>query len=145
MKKVIISFMPLIVLLLVFNASVLAGPLDSIPKDPYAQTLQPEQTISVPAKAGSGAHISVPGRGVFAIDFAVEGNKSLLLMLLTNDQYNSVLAGRQVTSSPIMRVTINGTASQTIIMDRGEYFIFLGNDASSNTVITYRATWRRTS
>jgi len=118
--------------------------LGSIPVDPRAQTLQPEQTISVPANAGSGAHIIVPGRGVFSLDFAVEGNKRLLLMLLTNDQYNAIAAGRQASGDPIIRVTINGTASQTIILDRGEYFIFLGNDDPTNTRVTYRATWQPT-
>jgi hypothetical protein len=123
--------------------TVVAGQLDSIPIDPRAQVLQPEQTTSVPANGGSGAHVIVPGRGVFAVDFAVEPNKQLLLMVVTNDQYNAILAGRQPSGAPLMRVTINGTASQTILLERGQYYVFLGNSASTSTRITYRATWRR--
>lgn len=130
-------------LLLASSLVVLAGPLDSIPNDPAAQTLQPEQMVSVPANAGSGSNLILPGRGVFAIDFAVEDGKDLLLMVLTNAQYNDILAGRQASGDPLMRITINGTASQTIILDGGEYYLFLGNDASTNTSITYRASWRR--
>jgi len=53
-------------------------------------------------------------------------------------------AGRQASGNPLVRVTISGTASQTIVLERGEYFIFLGNDAQTNTQVTYRATWQPT-
>ncbi len=86
----------------------------------------------------------VPARGVFSLDFAVEGGRQLLLMVLTNDQYNAVLQGQQPSGTPFMRVTITDTASQTVVLDRGEYFIFLGNDAATNTQVTYRATWQPT-
>ncbi len=118
--------------------------MSSIPLSPQAQILQPEQTISVPAGAGSGAHISVPGHGVFSIDFSVQGGRQLLLMVLTNQQYSAIAAGRQASGNPLVRVTISGTASQTIVLEPGEYFIFLGNDATTNTQITYRATWQPT-
>jgi hypothetical protein len=141
--KVIATAMVGFALLAGASRPAFAGALDSIPIDPKAKTLQEEQTVAVPAKRGSGANISVPGRGVFAIDFAVEGNKQLLLILLTNDQYNSALAGRKASGDPLMRTTIEGTASQTIMLDRGDYYVFLGNDAATDTNFTYRATWRR--
>lgn len=139
MATVVISILGLII---VSIFPVLAGPLDSIPIDPNAKTIQAD-TIMVPANRGSGAQIISPGYGILAIDFSVEGNKELLLMLVTGDQYKSMLTGQKPSGDPLMRLTIEGTASQPITLNGGEYFIALLNKASTDTRLTYRVTWRR--
>jgi hypothetical protein len=116
--------------------------LDSIPLDPAARILQ-HGKIMVPAGRGSGAEISIPGRGIFSLDFAVEPNKQLLLMLLTDAQYKAILAGQKPEGDPLIRTTIDSVASVNYTLDPGEYQIFLLNDASTDTQFTFRATWRR--
>ncbi len=108
MRKASLVFACTVLVVAIFCITPAFGQLGSIPIDPRAQILQPEQTISVPASAGSGAHVSVPGHGVFSIDFAVEPGKQLLLMVITNEQYNAILQGRQAGGNPLMRINISG-------------------------------------
>jgi hypothetical protein len=119
------------------------GPLDSIAIDPGAKTLK-EGSISVAAGKGSSVNVVVPGRGIFALDFAVEQDKELSLLLLTKKQYESVAAGRKPDGDPLIRVPIEGVASQKRFLSEGEYVLFVVNNSSTATRLTYRATWHRT-
>ena len=98
--------------------------------------------VVVEAKTGSGVPINIPGRGMLAIDFSVEGGKELRLMLLTKDQSDMLAAGKQPSEVPLLRDKIKGTDSSYKLLERGEYVLFIGNDAPTNTTLTYRVTLR---
>jgi hypothetical protein len=141
-KRTLIAVLVSLMLIIVSGAFVCAGQLDSIPLDINLRILQPERTLSVEEKTGSGVQLIIPGRGMLAIDFSVEDGKELLLMLLTKDQSSALAAGQQPADGPLMRDKIKGTASRYKILERGEYVLFIGNDAPTDTKFTYRATLR---
>jgi hypothetical protein len=115
--------------------------LSSIPLDPAARILQ-QGTVVVPANAGSSAVVSVPGRGIFSIDFAVQPGQQLLLMLLTDAQYKAVLAGQTPQGDPLIKQYVSGVASVNYTLDPGVYDIFFISSAPTGIQVTYRGTWR---
>jgi hypothetical protein len=141
-KRALIAVLVSLMLVIASGALVCAGELDSIPLDINLRIVQPEKTLLVEAKTGSGVPINLPVRGMLAIDFAVEEGKELSLMLLTKDQSSTLLAGKKPAEGPIMRSTIKGTDSRYKLLNRGEYVIYIGNDAPTNTTLTYRVTLR---
>jgi hypothetical protein len=141
-KRALIAVLVSLMLVIASGTLVCAGELDSIPLDINLRILQPERAVSVEAKTGSGVQINIPGRGMLAIDFAVEDGKELLLMLLTKDQSDILAAGKQPAEGPLMRDKIKGTDSRYKLLERGEYMLFIGNDAPTNTTLTYRVTLR---
>jgi len=115
--------------------------LSSIPLDPAAKILQQGRVV-VPANAGSSATVSVPGRGIFSIDFAVQPGNTLLLMLLTDAQYKAVLAGQQAQGNPLIKQYVNGVASVNYTLDPGVYDIFFISSSATGIQVVYRGTWR---
>jgi len=140
-RKAVAVVISLLVMMAIAIKAVGQDELSSITVDPNAKILQQEKVI-VPANRGTSATISVPGRGIFSIDFAVEPNKQVLLMLLTDVQYKAILAGQKPQGDPLIRQTIDGVASINYTLDRGVYDIFLLSDSPTDTKFTYRATWR---
>jgi len=115
--------------------------LSSIPLDPAARILQQGRVV-VPANAGSSATVSVPGRGIFSIDFAVQPGNTLLLMLLTDAQYKTVLAGQTPQGNPLIKQNVDGVASVNYTLDPGVYDIFFISSSPTGIQVVYRGTWR---
>jgi hypothetical protein len=141
-KRALIAVLVSLILVIASGALVCAGELDSIPLDINLRIIQPEHALPVEAKTGSGVQINIPGRGMLAIDFAVEDGKELRLMLLTKDQSDMLAAGKQPSEGPLLRDKIRGTDSRYKLLESGEYVLFIGNDAPTNTTLTYRVTLR---
>jgi hypothetical protein len=141
-KSALIAVLLSLMLVVASGALVCAGELDSIPLDINLHILKPEHTLSVEAKSGSGVPIILSVRGMLAIDFAVEEGKELLLMLLTKDQSDMLAAGKKPAEGPLLRDKVKGTDSRYKLLERGEYVLFIGNDAPTNTTLTYRVTLR---
>lgn len=140
-KKAIAVVICILAMMVIPLKAVGQAELSSIPIDPNAKILQTGKVV-VPANAGTSATISVPGRGIFSIDFAVEPGKHVLLMLLTDAQYKAVLAGQQPQGSPLIRQSIDGVASFNYTLDGGVYDIFVLGNGSPDAQFTYRASWR---
>lgn len=120
----------------------LAGPFDSIQIDPGTKILK-QATVVVPAAAGGtdgviGSEIVIAGRGYFGVDFVVQGQKELTLLLVTQSQRNAMAAGRPLSGDPLVRIPIDGTASHTTRLTSGRYHMFFLNSDSSPTQVIYR-------
>jgi hypothetical protein len=126
-----------------------SGPLDSLRLDPSAKVLR-QGSIVVPGRnpggtAGSaGSDLFSPARAWLKIDFALEDKAELTLMVLTQQQKISLSRGQPLIGDPLARVPIEGpeTASHTMTVDQGNYFIAFLNDETRNIRIVYRASIR---
>jgi hypothetical protein len=107
--------------------SVSAGPLDSIPIDPGATTIHPEKTVTVPANGAVGSDIHVSSRAFLSIDFAVQPGKQVTLLVITGAQKREMDAGKQITGRPQVRAPIDGTASQSLTVNQGGYYVAILN------------------
>lgn len=126
----------------VLPAAAYAGPFDSIPLDPGTKTLK-QATVVVPAAAGGvdgviGSEVVIAGRGYFGVDFVVQGDKELTLMLVTEAQKNAMASGRKLSRDPLVRIPIDGTASHTTRLTSGRYHMYFLNSDGSPTQVIYR-------
>jgi len=115
-----------------------AGPLDSVAIDPGATIIHPEKTVMVPVNGAVGSDISISGRAFLAIDFAVQPGKQVTLLVITDAQKREMNAGRPITGRPRVRAPIDGTASQSLTVSQGGYYVAILNADSQPVSVTYR-------
>ena len=120
-----------------------AGPLDSIPLSRGAKILR-EGSVVVPGRTAggpaglAGSDVFSPARGWLSIDFAVQDQADLTLMILTQRQKAQVSSGQRLEGDPLARVAIEGpeTANHSVVVGQDNYFVaFLNNEPRSITVI----------
>lgn len=117
---------------------VAAGELDSLAIDQNATTLHEEETVVIPANDAVGSEISVTGRAFLSIDFAVEQGKQVTLLVITDAQKQEMDAGSPITGRPRVRAPIDGTASQSLTVDQGGYYVAILNSDPESVSVTYR-------
>ncbi len=135
-RALFISGIAVLVMMPVVTAS--AGPLDSIPIDPGATTIHPEKTVSVPANGAVGSDIYVSSRAFLSVDFAVQPGKQVTLLVITGAQKGEMNAGRPITGRPQVRAPIDGTASQSLTVNQGGYYVAILNANPQSVSVTYR-------
>lgn len=117
---------------------VWASPLDSIPIDPNATTLHSDETVTVPANGAVGSNISISSRAFLSIDFNVQPGKQVTLLVITDAQKQEMDAGNPITGRPKVRAPIDGTASQSLTVEQGGYYVAILNSDSEPVSVTYR-------
>lgn len=135
-KVLFISGIAMLAMMPVMTLS--AGPLDSIPIDPGATTIHPEKTVMVPANGAVGSDIHVTSRAFLSIDFVVQPGKQVTLLVITSSQKGEMNAGRPITGRPQVRAPIDGTASQSLTVNQGGYYVAILNSNPQSVSVTYR-------
>lgn len=98
-----------------------AGPLDSIPVGPSDRVvLNQNMTLS---ENGSASNLFVPRQATVFLDYAVQSGKELLLMVITEAQWQAISAGEKPSGSPILRVNVNGTGTSSVSLQPGTYTV----------------------
>lgn len=123
-------------------ATLSAGPLDSIPNDPKATIVHPEKTVVVAANGAVGSNIYIAGRSFLSIDFDVQTGKQVTLLVITAAQKQEMDSGRPITGRPKVRAPIDGTASQSLTVDKGGYYVAILNSEPESVSVTYRVSAR---
>ena len=118
----------------------LASPLDGLKLDPRAR-VDREETVTIGPEQAHGTDVECPRRAVFTLDFAVQARRQLLLLILTAEQYRAVLKGLPPAGEPPLHERIQGTASRSVTLRAGEYFVGFRNAFSSPVLLTYRTSW----
>ena len=116
--------------LFLLMASAAAGPFNSIPVGSSERVLL-DQPFTVPG-SGATSSLYVPARASVSIDYAIEPGKRLLLMVITEEQFQAVSAGEQATGEPPMKIIVSGVGTQTIVLDGGTYTVALIAQAASS-------------
>ncbi len=62
--------------------------------------------------------------------------------MLSEQQRNQLSTGKTLTGEPLMKVEIEGTASQSVALERGTYMIAVLNREPVPVQIAFRATFR---
>ncbi|MDD3847421.1 MAG: hypothetical protein PHC90_13820 [Syntrophorhabdaceae bacterium] len=135
-KALFISGIAVLAMMPVITAS--AGALDSIPIDPGAKTIHPDTTVMVPANGAVGSDIYVSSRAFLSIDFAVQPGKQVTLLVITGAQKAEMNAGRPITGRPQVRAPIDGTASQSLTVNQGGYYVAILSSNPQSVSVTYR-------
>jgi len=98
-----------------------------------------QQSVTVPA-SGSASNLYVPGRTTVSFDVNVEPGKRLLMVVLTEAQWQAASAGEKAEGNPLLRVVVSGVETQSIVLDRGTYVVaFIAQDNQTSTRLTLRA------
>jgi hypothetical protein len=97
----------------------IAGPLDSIPVGPSDRTLL-EQTVTL-GENGGASNLFVPQQATVFFDIAVPPGKDVLLMVITESQWQAISAGEKPSGSPTLRTTVRGVETKSVILQRGTY------------------------
>lgn len=118
--------------------------LNSMPLDPNARVLM-SQTFVVGPDGATASSLYVPNRGFFSVDFSVQPGKQLTLVLLTDEQWNEANSGQRMEGQPVMRLPIDGNASQEVQIERGTYHLVFLNKyegKETSTGVAMRASFR---
>lgn len=131
----------------VFAAAAIASPLDSMPPDPAATLVRAEETVTVPGAGPAGpgvvaAPLNLTARAFLAIDFAVQPDKQLTLLVMTSAQKQQMDSGSQIQGRPVTRQPIDGTASIAARADAGDYYVVVLNENAQPVWIDYRVSAR---
>ncbi|MBP7529396.1 MAG: hypothetical protein KA801_15825 [Syntrophorhabdaceae bacterium] len=118
--------------------AVSAGPLESVAIDRGATVIHPEKTVMVPVNGAVGSDISISSRAFLSIDFAVQAGKQVTLLVITDAQKREMNAGKPITGRPRVRAPIDGTASQSLTVSQGGYYVAILNSDSQPVSVTYR-------
>ena len=82
----------------------------------------------------------LPRQATISLDYDIEPGKRLLLMVITEDQFEAVSAGEKASGDPLMKTLVSGTGTQSVVLGGGEYVVFLGaQDGNVSTAVTLRA------
>jgi len=137
-KEVLLVSSVTVLAMIVPVIAVSAGPLDSVAIDPGATIVHPEKTVMVPVNGAVGSDISISSRAFLSIDFAVQAGKQVTLLVITDAQKREMNAGRPITGRPRVRAPIDGTASQSLTVSQGGYYVAILNSDSQPVSVTYR-------
>ena len=96
------------------------------------------QTLTVNSTNGGGVNLFTPGPGTLHLDYNIESGKEILLMIITEDQWNAASTGEKLTGAPVLRTTVSGNGSATANLDRGTYTVFL-ESTEGTAQVTLRA------
>lgn len=124
------------------------GPVESLKLDRRARVLKRQSVAVPPAGRGStlgiaGADIVAPARGYIGVDWALQDSVELGVLIVTEQQKAQLVAGRQPSQDPLLRVDVDGpeTAGQTVIVDRGNYYVAFLNRTARPITFVYRTTF----
>jgi hypothetical protein len=127
--------------LLLLGGLVAASPASSGPQDPLPAGVKVLRSgsVSVTPAGASGSDIFTPIAGTFILDYQVEAGKQIIITMITAAQYRELAAGRKVSGQPVMKAVVDGTGRQSVVLQRGNYFLAFNNNQTAPTVITFRA------
>jgi hypothetical protein len=100
-----------------------------------------DQDYTVPA-SGAASNLYLPAQAELTIDYTVESGKSILLVIITDVQYQAVSAGEQASGPPVLRTVVSGSGSQSVVMGPGTFVVALiaqNSQPSTSVHITARA------
>ena len=99
------------------------------------------ESVTIAAQRAGGSDLFVPMSGVFQLEYNVEGGKEMLITMITAEQYQEIAAGHRPSGVAIIRATVTGAGRESAPIERGNYFIAFNNNGSTDTHISYRATF----
>jgi hypothetical protein len=82
------------------------------------------QTVTV-SDNGGASNLFVPEQVTLHLDYNIESGKEILLMIITEDQWNAISAGEKPSGEPVLRTTVSGNDTTSINLDRGTYTVFM--------------------
>jgi hypothetical protein len=74
---------------------------------------------------GSASNLFVPQQATIFFDYTVQSGKSVLLMVITEDQWQAISAGEKASGLPLLRTTISGSGTESLSLPRGTYTVAL--------------------
>lgn len=99
------------------------------------------ETVTIAGSRAGGSDLFLPTAGTFRIEYSVQPGKEILITMLTQAQYRQIAAGRKPTGTPLIRGTVRGNGLELARIGRGNYVIAFNNQSSSNTSLSYRASF----
>jgi len=90
---------------------------------------------------GGASNLFVPQQATVFLDFAIQSGKEVLLMVITEAQWQAISAGEKPSGSPILRVEVSGVGTRSVSLPRGTYTVAM-IPRQGTTHVTMRARGR---
>lgn len=98
-----------------------------------------EQTTNVGTNGGA-SHLYTPQAARVMLDLSVEPGKSVLVIVLTDEQFKAASVGEKPSGNPVMRETTSGDNTLVFDVDRGSYVVTLfSTSGTANVSLRARA------
>jgi hypothetical protein len=81
-----------------------------------------EQNVSLSSNGGA-SNLFLPANAIVFLDIAVPSGREVLLMVITEEQWQAISAGEKPSGSPILRTTISGVGTESVQLQRGTYVV----------------------
>lgn len=99
-----------------------------------------EQNVNLSAN-GSASNLFVPQQTTVYFDYTVQSGKALLLMVITEEQWQAISSGEKPSGSPLLRITVSGSGTESVSLPRGTYTVAL-IPQSGSTQVSIKAHYR---
>lgn len=122
-------------------AQAVAGPLDSIPVGSSDRILL-QQNATLTAN-GAASNLFLPANATVFFDVAVPSGREVLLMVITEEQWQAMSAGEKPSGSPLLRTTVRGVGTESVQLQRGTYVVaMIPRGSQGSFQVTLRARGR---
>lgn len=89
---------------------------------------------------GGASDLFVPTLVTVFFDFTVQPGKDVLLMVVTEDQWQAMSAGEKPSGEPLLRTQISGVGTRSISLQRGTYHVaMIPTQGTTRVTLTARA------
>ena len=89
---------------------------------------------------GAASDLFVPRQATVFFDFTVQPGKDVLLMVVTEDQWQAMSAGEKPSGEPLLRTQISGVGTRSISLQRGTYHVaMIPTQGTTRVTMTARA------
>jgi hypothetical protein len=97
-----------------------------------------DQSLTLSA-SGYASNLYIPQQATVFFDYTIQPGKNVLLVVITEEQWQAVSAGEKASGMPLLRTTVSGSGTESVSLPKGTYTVALiPQDGSAQATIKAR-------
>jgi len=83
-----------------------------------------DQSLTLSA-SGYASNLYIPQQATVFFDYTIQPGKNVLLVVITEEQWQAVSAGEKASGLPLLRTTVSGSGTESVSLPKGTYTVAL--------------------
>jgi len=83
-----------------------------------------DQSLTLSA-SGYASNLYIPQQATVFFDYTIQPGKNVLLVVITEEQWQAVSAGEKASGMPLLRTTVSGSGTESVSLPKGTYTVAL--------------------
>ncbi|MFZ1036181.1 MAG: hypothetical protein WAN57_03150, partial [Smithella sp.] len=77
-----------------------------------------DQSLTLTA-SGYASNLYIPQQATVFFDYTIQPGKNVLLVVITEEQWQAVSAGEKASGLPLLRTTVSGSGTESVSLPKG--------------------------